>query len=1014
MASAAAAPLPADWTGDDVGVPALTGNFSTAASGTLTLSAAGTGLAGVADQFYLVAGGLSGDGEIVARVGNQTNTNGGARAGVTLRASSAPDAPHLSLFLTPTAGLKLVCRTTAGGPSLTEGSGNTIKPIWLKVTRFGNAFSAYHSDHGNRWTQVGATYTIDLPANIKGGLAQASLSPNTRGAADYTGVSLTSFAAGTLPPSVATAVIGGPTTQGTATAHAGAGEYTLQTNGSAQGGVADDFVFLQMPFTGDGEFIARLRAIDSSSDWAKAGISVRTSLAPDAASFSINLAALAGLFLEHRLDDAASTKQLRRTTGRTVPLWMKITRRSIFYQAYTSGDGQSWTPLGQTVRLLSGPQVHFGLTLSSQSATALAAGHFDSVTWPQPAALPPVETDPVILTGLASWRKPDPSGVSCVDCHTPFGYDIAQFNFTLADVRLATTPHLAESDADAIFAMLEKYRERFPPVGGLKNFRTHRPMQPGGGQVIGGENASPDARDYAFGQYLESRFRLAQGRITNLTEARAAARELIDVNVASVPVGLKFNLWSRSVLREGAVAGGEIAEWLPSAGIVPKPEFATAWNALQDRYRRDPSNENFWALYEATGKWVQPDPHNFESGIVDSRWKLIVLGQYRANFLLAHDELLKARGLLSLLAAEGGVRPFPSVRNALTTSLSPFWEVGDGARIVENSGFEAMPRRNRESVHNNTSRNTNLTEVNGWQIHNLQNPWFWLGWMQDNSLRFSGQGSTLSGEYFIGSLWRGEVDDPLRGNSLSSHGFRFHQVFFNAVHHLKLGFKPGAWGEGEVDPQHFEANKGYYLGYNRWKPRAEPADPLLAGSGPLYRRLISNHLRMGLLIHADEAAARAGAYYNESYTLADISLWRQVLAWADPAWAVADEALFAQLRASLTTSLTADDLADPDGDGTSALIATALAIPAEGRFSNPSGEPFGERYGHSSTGQLTISFQRARADWTYVVEASPDLTNWLPIATNPGTAGETVTVTDTATPQAPRRFLRLSILKALP
>lgn len=61
-----------------------------------------------------------------------------------------------------------------------------------------------------------------------------------------------------------------------------------------------------------------------------------------------------------------------------------------------------------------------------------------------------------------------------------------------------------------------------------------------------------------------------------------------------------------------------------------------------------------------------------------------------------------------------------------------------------------------------------------------------------------------------------------------------------------------------------------------------------------------------------------------------------------------------------------------------------------------------------------ISFLRARADVTYLVEASSVLSanSWLVIATNPGTVGQSVTVIDTvniSTATPPRRFLRLRV-----
>lgn len=106
------------------------------------------------------------------------------------------------------------------------------------------------------------------------------------------------------------------------------------------------------------------------------------------------------------------------------------------------------------------------------------------------------------------------------------------------------------------------------------------------------------------------------------------------------------------------------------------------------------------------------------------------------------------------------------------------------------------------------------------------------------------------------------------------------------------------------------------------------------------------------------------------------------------------------------TGATALDLADPDGDGVPNLMEYALNL--DPHLPSGAGLPI---IGLDGSGRATLSFLRARTDVTYLVEGSPNLSQWEIVATNPGSVGQNVTVTygvTTLAPAgAPRLFLRL-------
>lgn len=96
--------------------------------------------------------------------------------------------------------------------------------------------------------------------------------------------------------------------------------------------------------------------------------------------------------------------------------------------------------------------------------------------------------------------------------------------------------------------------------------------------------------------------------------------------------------------------------------------------------------------------------------------------------------------------------------------------------------------------------------------------------------------------------------------------------------------------------------------------------------------------------------------------------------------------------------------ADPDGDGRPNLLEYAL-----GTDPNVAATQSESRLDVAEA-RLRLGFRRARAELTYVVEASGDLQEWTAVATNPGSVGEDVTVQDSAPLSADGpRFLRLRV-----
>ena len=185
-------PCPAPWNCADIGSPAPPGSQSfDPNTGTWTIKAGGADITGTADQFRFVWQTLSGDGSLTARVASQANTSSNAKAGVMLRATTDPGAPNYAVLVSPGAGIKVQVRSAQGGTTTKIANPAGTAPVYLKITRSGNAFTAYTSPDGVTWTLIpGSAATLGLGTSLLAGLAVTSHNTGTLGTVTMDGVTV--------------------------------------------------------------------------------------------------------------------------------------------------------------------------------------------------------------------------------------------------------------------------------------------------------------------------------------------------------------------------------------------------------------------------------------------------------------------------------------------------------------------------------------------------------------------------------------------------------------------------------------------------------------------------------------------------------------------------------------------------------------------------------------------------------------------------------------------------------
>ena len=151
---------PQDWTRRNSGALTLSlhgypAPFLETSPGSFVMGASGDDIWSTADQFRFAFKRLDGDGSIVARVENVTDTHGWAKAGVMIRESLTAGSVHAAAVVTPSNGVSFPQRAFPGDVSVQVNQTGVEAPMWVRLTRTGDRLTAEHSADGTTWVDVG-------------------------------------------------------------------------------------------------------------------------------------------------------------------------------------------------------------------------------------------------------------------------------------------------------------------------------------------------------------------------------------------------------------------------------------------------------------------------------------------------------------------------------------------------------------------------------------------------------------------------------------------------------------------------------------------------------------------------------------------------------------------------------------------------------------------------------------------------------------------------------------------
>ena len=200
------APLGAFNSTLDIGSPAQAGSGDFDGS-TYTVVGGGSDIWGGSDQFHYVSTAVTGDETVVARATSVSSSQAWAKAGLMFRNDTSAGAAFANVLFTPGGSVSFQWRGTAGGSTTQSFVGGVTGPVWLKLVRAGNTFTAYYTTAASPtaadWIQVGTSQTVSMAPTAQVGLAVTNHAATGSCTATFTNVLLSSGRSTCRPRSTA-------------------------------------------------------------------------------------------------------------------------------------------------------------------------------------------------------------------------------------------------------------------------------------------------------------------------------------------------------------------------------------------------------------------------------------------------------------------------------------------------------------------------------------------------------------------------------------------------------------------------------------------------------------------------------------------------------------------------------------------------------------------------------------------------------------------------------------------
>ena len=143
---------------------------------TWTITGGGADIWGPSDQFHFASNTVSGNCSLTTKVESlgDTGTHDWAKAGLMIRADESVGSTHASVSISRCGAIEFIRRSAIGGMATSDKITNVTFPVYLRIVRKGNDFTASYSQDGKEWMNIGMQMTVPMKQSALAGMAVTS------------------------------------------------------------------------------------------------------------------------------------------------------------------------------------------------------------------------------------------------------------------------------------------------------------------------------------------------------------------------------------------------------------------------------------------------------------------------------------------------------------------------------------------------------------------------------------------------------------------------------------------------------------------------------------------------------------------------------------------------------------------------------------------------------------------------------------------------------------------------